>query len=209
MCWHISYLSGLLTVPYQSSSYEPDGWDLKPAITVCACVCVCVAFKLITATWKQINSAVNSTPLKILCMYDRVRACARPGEGDRASEPRRECMLVWLVFSKPFEALNELIPSRYLESPTSIPSPPRTPQSTMQFISLSHPFFTHAYSNHLLINMHTLSLPRSLFSSRTHIQVLAFSLCSLSLPHTHSLKCQKQAPDTYICSTSSSSPLIS
>lgn len=122
--WCISYLSGLLTVPYQSSSYEPDRWDFKTEINVFKSVCmhVCLCVCCIWATWKQINSAVNSTPVKILRMYDRVHVCAGATVRERVSEMWRECMLVWLVFSKPFEALNDLIPSRYLKSPTSIPS---------------------------------------------------------------------------------------
>lgn len=83
--------------------------------------CACVAFQphgsrsiaqWILAHWRH-------------CMYNWVHVCARPGGCACVIQTWRESMLVWLVFSKPFEALNDLIPSRYLKTPTPIPSPPQ------------------------------------------------------------------------------------
>lgn len=146
---------------------------------------------------------MNSTPPKIWCMYDCLHVCARPREEGGMWAGRGECMLVGLVFSKPFEVLNDLIPSRYHKSQISIPSPSQhyraqcnSSPSPLLHARLEQPV-AHEYA--LFISLfpllHTSMLllsPSSLFLFLNHLD-------------THPLKCQKQVPDTYICSTRSSS----
>lgn len=161
-------------------------------VYACACMSMCVLHcKLITTTWKQINSAVNSTPKKTLCMYDWVHVCASPRGVERDVWARRRESVCWFDwFSQSHLKLwMSWSPSRYLKSPTSIPSPPQHYRAQCNSSpSLPYPFFLHAYSNHLLINMHTLSFPSfPVFLSNTHLCSCLLPLLSsfLLLTHTH------------------------
>ena len=190
--WCIGYLSGLLTVPYQSSSYEPDRWDFKPEINLSMCMHECVC--CILTAWKWINSAVNSTPSKILCMYDWLHVCARPrGEGG-VWAGHGECVLVQLVFSKPFEVLNDLIPSRYHKSQISIPSPSQHYRA--QCNSSPSPLL-HARLEQPVAHEYALFIPSSL--SYTHLCrcFLPLFSSSFSIIYTHIHLSAKSKPLTH------------
>lgn len=130
---------------------------------------VCVVFKVIAASRKWINSAVNSTQLKIFWKISK-KMCVQKWERECVSKMKKECVLVWLVFSKPFEALNELIPSRYIKSPTSILSHPQhdtvqcNSSSPLSSSTLVHAFLllqlTHKYALSLLVILPVMFLPR-------------------------------------------------
>ena len=140
VCWCIGYLSGLLTVPYQSSSYEPDRWDFKPEINLSMCMHECVC--CILTAWKWINSAVNSTPPKILCMYEWLHVCGRP-RGREACERDVEsaCWLDWFSRSH-LKCWMTWSPVAITSLKSQSPLHPNTTEHNA--IHLPHLFCTHA-----------------------------------------------------------------
>lgn len=168
------------------------------SLCACMCVCACVAFEphgsRSIVQWTPPQWRYCACMTECMCVREPQwgSVWARCGESvcwfDWFSQSHLKLWMTWSPV-----AISSLQPQSPLFSPTV--------QSTMQFISLSPSPLFHAHLQQPL----TYKCGHSFFpsfpsSSRTHIP---------SLSHTHSLKCQKQAPNTYICSTSSSSPLIS
>lgn len=127
-CWCINWLTDS-NISDNSPWAKQMRFQTRPKknhlVWACACMCVCVT------TWKQINNALNSTPLKILCSVCTTgRVCTPERE---SVDVERLCWFDW--FSRSHLKLWMSWSPVYLKSPTSIPSPPQTLQSTMQFIS--------------------------------------------------------------------------
>ncbi len=169
---------------------------------VCACVCMCVrvAFKLITATWKQINSAVNSTPQKTLCMYHWVHVCARPRERGSVWARHWEsvCWFDWfsqshlkLWMSWSPVAISSLQPQSPLLPNTTEHNAIHLPLSTSPpfHARLQHPL-THKYA-------HSFFPSFPVFLSYTHLCPCFLPLLSSSLSHTHIHISAKSKPPTH------------
>ena len=124
-------------------------WEAEP----CLCMLPHGSISIVQRIQAHGGHCVRAT--ECVCMMDQERVCERISRErvrwfDWFSQSHLKLWMSWSLV--------------YLKSPTSIPSPPKTLQSTMQFIS---PLFTHAYSN-LLISLQSLSL--SLPVSLSHTQ---------------------------------------